>query len=436
MKNKKQRAGLGILGAAVFMSLAIFSCQKRPELSGGSEAWCELNLSDGNTASKLGAIDYNAGYSGIVSQAREGERLVLKGNFAKARYSSVMIYDRDFMPVDAITDFEIAPIKGVNPFGAGNPRQGELGEFEIQVLMTPPPARDRPANTLYAGIRNDGKKNDLFVLAYRVYLPDQGLGFRDHHPLARFGGVEPPKYKMIDQKGNPYCLNNAETKLNMSRVMLAILKLNQGLLADPMKYLGEPENPPQWINNASDQTQRENTFVPNDDTRYLALPVSNKFGELLVLRWKAAQTPEQTFLGEPFPKSYDLRYWSLSFNYIDLSRPLKVYAEKTLADVDVPVLPDGTRQVVIGFGGMEKPAAVAPEQWVSVKWKEGMIIMRNILITPGSAGDFGKIPAGKISRDWDQYTPGGVYCSVDEFAKNPEIGLDRAKLLPSKNIGP
>jgi len=428
----KPRKFWSFIGASLFLCLGwLSSCQKPAQVSGQAAGqWCQVHPTEGATV--LGAMDYNAGYSGIVAKVREGERLVFRSQFPRSRYLSIMVYDQDFMPVDAITDFEIAPSRGVNPFLPGNPRSGDAGEFEVQVLMDPPPEGDRPANTLYAGLANNGKKNKLFVLAYRVYLPDQGLGKRDQHPDASFGGVNPPQFRILDRNGNPYCPSQFQSRIYMSKIMLAILKLNQDLLKDPMKAMGEPQNPPIWINNASDQTQRESTVVPNDDTRYLALPVSDRFGELLVLRWKGSQTPQDTFTGKPFPKDYEMRYWSLSFDYVDLSRPLKVYAEKTVADVDVPMLLDGTRQIVIGFNGIERPNAVPPEQWVSVKMKEGMIIMRNILITEGYAGDFGKIPQGKIPKSFDQFTPGGVYCSTEEFAKNPNPGLSRAKLLFTK----
>jgi hypothetical protein len=183
------------------------------------------------------------------------------------------------------------------------------------------------------------------------------------------------------------------------------------------------------MNNASRESRRENTYIPNDDTDYIATPVSGKFGELLVLRWRPARTPEETYIGNPFTESNDMRYWSLSFAYYDKDRWEKVLSEKTVADIDVPTLPDGSRQVVIGFGGMERPRAVSPEQWVSLKLKDYFIIMRNILVNPDYAGNFGRLPKGEIQIEYDRFTPGGVYCSVEEFSQNPDIALTRAELL-------
>jgi hypothetical protein len=425
---------LGVFALGIFSICLAFaflgSCKKAVEISGPpSQTWCDFPMSRGNTAEGLGMSDFNAGYNGFIAPVKPGEKVIVRGRFPHARYVSFTIYDQDFMFADKLSDFELVPVSGNNPFLPGVERNNDAGEFEIQVLMEKPPVGKRPANTLYAGTTNKGKPNKLFFLGYRVYLADKGYGFKDNNPLAAYGGVNPPKFQIIDQNGNAYCPDKSTMKKNAGRSALSILLANLGKLLNPSSVTGKPESPPVWLNNASADTQRANTYVGNDDTAYLALPVSNKFGELLVLRWKAAITPEQTFDGKPFPANYDMRYWSLSFNYIDHSRPLVIYAEKSIADINAPQLPDGTRQLVIGFGGIARPASVPQDQWVSVKFKEGMIIMRNILIQPGYAGDFFKLPAGKIPATYDKFTPGGVYCSAQEFAQNPDIGLTREKLL-------
>jgi len=432
-KNSR-RSFLTKTGLMLFLLCPLlFSCKSPPEFSDQLEnGWCEFTMSRGNTAEGLGMADYNAGYNGFTAAVKPGEKIIVHGKFPHCRYASFTIYDQDFMFADKLTDAELAPVSGKNPFLPGVERSGDIGEYEIQILMEKPPAGKRPVNTLYAGVTNQGKPNKFMIFAYRAYLADKGYGFRDNHPLAVYGGVEPPKYKIIDKNGNACCTGKETMKKGFSRTQLSIMWANRSKLLNPGKIIGKAESPPRWGNNASSETQRANTYVPNDDTAYIAAPISNKLGELLVLRWKPAITPEQTYPGKPFPQDYDMRYWSLSFVYMDRSRVLVAYSEKTLADIDVPVLPDGSRQVVIGLGGIARPEAVPKNQWVSLQMKEGLIAMRNILITPGYSGDFFKLPPGKIAPDYDKYTPGGVYCSAQEFAQNPDIGLERGKLLKQK----
>jgi len=433
--GRTRNCGLGGLGAIAALGLLVLShsCGKTVEFSGPPDkTWCEFSMARGNTAEGLGMSDWNAGYNGFVAPVRRGEKVIVRGKFPHARYASFTVYDQDFMFADKLTDEELGAVSGVNPFLPGVDRS-RTGEFEIQILMDARPAGKRPVNTLYAGLSNKGKPNKLFVFGYRVYLADKGYGFRDQHPLAATGGVEPPRFQIIDRNGNAYCPDRATVRRYFSRTQMSIMWSNRGKLFRPFKGMGRPESPPAWFNNASAETQRANTYVGNDDTAYIAALVSNKLGEILVLRFKPPLTPEQTYLGRPFPESYDMRYWSIAFAYIDHSRPLVVYSEKTVTDVDAPRLPDGSWQVVVGLGGIARPSSVPAGQWVSLNMKEGILIMRNILIRPEYSGDFFKLPPGRISAEFDRYTPGGVYCSAREFAQNPDIGLQRPGLVAERN---
>jgi hypothetical protein len=381
----------------------------------------------GSQAAILGPNDFHAGYMSFMAPVKKGDRLKVKAQFPHCRYLSFTVYDQDLMIADSLSDYSLVPSRGANPFLAGADRSGkELGEYELQVLMEDPPAKaQRQPNTLYAGRAESGKPNRTMILAYRVYLPDKGYGFEDGHPLAVYGGVEPGLVQLYDPAGQPVCPSESERRPRLLGMAARALKKNLKTLLRPEAALGKAQDPPVWINNASRENQRESTIVPNEETAYIMAPISSELGELLVLRWKAARTPEETYTGKPFPADYDLRYWSLSFAAFNKSEGLGIVTEKTAADVETPKLPDGTRQLVIGLNGRERPAAVPAEMWVGLKLKKGLIIMRNIQIRPGYAGDFGLMPAGPIRGELDRWTPGGVYCSVAEFEQNPEIGLRR-----------
>jgi len=419
-------------------------CKKNIEVAGPSEGWCAFPVSRGNTAEGLrspaflkklatsGLLDLNAGYNGFIAPVKNGEKILVRGEFPHARYVSFTIYDQDFMFVDKLSDRDLVPVSGKNPFLPGVDRSGKTGEFELTILMDRPPSGPRPANTLYAGVNHQGGTNKLLIFVYRVYLADRGLGYRDGNAMAAYGGVNPPCFQIMASDGHSYCPDPQKLRAQVARTELSIISANLGTILNPRKAFGKPESPPIWLNNASTETKRESTFVLNDDTAYLVLPVSAQFGDLLVLRWNPPRTPQETYTGQPFPPDYDLRYWSITFAYLDHSRPLLVYTESTVADIDVPTLPDGTRQLVIGLGGIARPASVPAAQWHSFKHKQGYLFMRNIMIQPDYPGNFFKLPPGKISMAYDKYTPGGVYCSAAEFAKNPDLGLTRGKLLKLK----
>ncbi|HUT52704.1 MAG TPA: hypothetical protein VM658_04880 [bacterium] len=430
--HKAAGDALVLFAALIIMPcLLTASCQKSARVAEQADGWCELGLASGNTATGLGPMDYYAGYNGFVAAAKPGERVVFHAQFPKARYCSVMVYDEHFLLLDSILDRDIVPLAGVNPFIPGTDRGGKyLGEFEIRVLMEPKPQGPRPPNTLYAGLTHDGKPNHTAIIGYRVYMQDQGYGYQDHNPLAVYGGVPAPHFRVLDKAGNPFCPSPTLARTLTTRANADMLWQNRETLKDPTLGMSDLANPPVWYNNASREEQSSLSFVPAPDTSYIMMPVSSRFGELLVFRWKAPRVPADTFYGKPFPEDgVDMRYWSLSFDYVNLKRWEKVFCERTVADIEVPVLPGGASQVVVGFNGMARPEAVPPEQWVGLERSDYLVVVRDIVVNPDYPGLFWNQPAGDVTAQMDRYTPGGVYCSAAEFAQDPDLGLRRKELL-------
>jgi hypothetical protein len=429
---KKSRLSYVLISIAAFGLLAAEGkCVKdQKPVCADAGCFCEMGMVAGSTATNLGPQDMYAGYMGFMIPVKKGERVVFRTHYPHSRYMTIVLYDQDFRAVDAITDFQIEPLAGENPFRPGVARKAEdLGEFEVQVLMEEPPSGGRPKNTLYAGKSFKGGKNSVLVFGYRVYYPDKGFGPADGHPLGVYGGVPAPRFRIEDPEGKAYCPRPNEVRLCGLRVFGSIVQQNLKWLVNPQKMIDAAVSPPRWHNAYSRDDRRDNTYVGNEDTIYVHAPVSSKYGELLVLRYKPPRTPEATYLGEPFPAASDMRYYSFTFAYLNRQTAFAIYTERTVADREVPALADGIRQMVIGFNGMARPEAVPPEQWVGLKMKEGIIIVRYILTDPAYAGDLGKLPKGWVPPESDEYTPGGVYCSAAEFAKDPDIGLKRRELV-------
>jgi hypothetical protein len=417
--------------AAVNFSILAQSEKNVSQAENESSPPCEWNFVGGNT--DLGLSDRNATYYFHWGEAKPGEKLVFKSQFPHARYISLVVYDEKGFVVDSLGDTDIAPLKGDNPFRPKVQRDREnLGEFQIEIKSEAAPITKRPANALYVGATSDGKPNGLFLLAYRVYVPDKKYSLAAKHPLAVSGGVPAPELVYLNSQNQPYCQSKERIQELRRLNQNTVVSQTEGKTSVPGAT--EVFNPPFW-SHTSRETRRAVELGPNDDTIYAAAQISNRFGELLVLRWRAGKTPLETYDGKSFfkPDKYDLRYWSLSFSY---KHPTEkswggVRTEKTIADFDAPILADGTRQIVVGFGGMKRPESVPPEQWVGLQMNEGSVLTRYVLINPKWAGDLGRFPKDVFPDDAAQYVPGGVYCSAKEFAANPNIGL-RAVLATSK----
>ncbi len=416
----------GFMAVALASFLLITSCEKRVGVTREDGCSCAMMCKPGPESNDMGPADFNANYHGFAARVKPGERLVMKSQFPHARYISINVYDEKLRPIDAIRDYEIVPSSGVNPFVAGTARSGEyLGEYEITVLMEGPPAGERPANTLYAGLTNEGKPNKAAFLGYRVYLPDEGMGYREGHPLGAYGAVPPPRVAVYDEDGKCRCPEKALSRMIYLRGATSVLGSFLMEARSKKELLGGPQNPPVWNNLYGREERRGNKVVGNDDTIYVSAPVSDEFGELLVLRWRAARVPEESYAGGPIKSDVDARYWSLAFAYRDPSYFAGFPTETSLSDVEVPRLASGESQLVVGFGGVARPDCVPPEQWVGLKMKKGIVIMRNIMTDPDYAGDFGVLPEGPITGEMAAYTPGGVYCSIEEFRQNPDVGSKR-----------
>jgi hypothetical protein len=393
---------------------------------------CAWSFIGGNT--DLGLSDRNATYYFHWGEAKPGEKLVFKAQFPHARYMSLVVYDQKGLIIDSLGDVDIVPAKGVNPFRPKTRRdKRNLGDFQIEIKAEAAPSTNRTPNTLYVGTTRDGKPNGLFLLAYRLYVPDKRFSLSVKHPLAVSGGVPNPELVYFNAQNQPYCQENERIQELRRLNADTVVSQTEGKTSIPGAT--EDLNPPFW-SHTSREARRDLALGPNDDTIYAAAQISSRFGELLVFRWRAGKSPVETYDGKTFakPDKYDLRYWSLSFSY---KHPTEkswggVRTEKTVADFDIPVLPDGTRQIVIGFNGMQRPDAVPPEQWVGLQMSQGSVLVRYVLPNLKWEGDLGKYPKDVFPDNSQQFVPGGVYCSVKEFSANPNIGSRSVLTAPKK----
>ncbi len=128
-----------------------------------------------------------------------GGKVLLKGEYPYARYSSLHIYNPILQPLDAIADVELVPDAGsVNVALAGADRTATNRSWTAQVLAAVPPENinDREGNTLYSFQGRDGNNapSQKANVIYRVYIEDNG---RDVS-----GDVGLPTVVLVDATGN------------------------------------------------------------------------------------------------------------------------------------------------------------------------------------------------------------------------------------------
>ena len=294
--------------------------------------------------------DSNSVYQCTSYQLPEKSRLVVKGEFPRARYFTFTLYGS--ISGNYYVDQDIHPDEGsVNPYIYGNDRHAKNRSYTMYLEpgMGPDDPADRPANTLYHG----DPSNPLFghFLCTRLYVPDEGT--------EPFGGTELPEVILERENGS---------RLTGKDMCKAVSAKNHGFIAPPQAigfdfntYLESREgsrintmrdpanadpdlpyrrpthpakNPPEFkafFNTdftfcsffTPEQDCGDSTYNPdgvglgNPAGRYVESYLDQGFGHVLLLRGKLPRTP-QTWKGNqyvPIPKGnddyYELRYFSI-----------------------------------------------------------------------------------------------------------------------------
>src|SRR4051812_14325282 len=114
----------------------------------GDCAWpVRSNADRGNVAYP----DASAQYWVSSFAGAPGTHLEINGRFPHARYMSFHVYEGG-VPIDKLTDFQLVPGKGRNPFHEGADRR-RGGSYRVRVVADAPPKDPgrRAPNTLYTG---------------------------------------------------------------------------------------------------------------------------------------------------------------------------------------------------------------------------------------------------------------------------------------------
>jgi hypothetical protein len=393
----------------------------------GDCAWpLRSNADRGNVAYP----DASAQYWVSSFAGAPGTHLEIHGDFPHARYMSFHAYEGS-IPVDKVTDVELNPEKGSNPFAEGADR-AKPGSYRLRVVPEAPPrnASEREPNTLYAGAGVNGEPLPAATIIYRVYLGEGDDA----------GGVPlPDMTEVVDGSGSegaalPACPpHQAGTNAGLNEAV-AGESVPASWPAGPLKAA------PTWgvARSAGSTTEvgpvaatGGSPFFPNFDNTYLSLAVTRDQGDVIALRAKAPTFTRTR--GARTTKGGQLRYWSFCTNDQYTTRFVGC-----VADQDAKVDADGYVTVVVSDTA-HRPAGLArKDNWLP--WgpsPDVFLLYRHMLPAPDFAQAAQRVPVGADpAASMGDYYPKTVICAKEQFEKD-RCGLPRpAKPKKRKQIRP
>jgi hypothetical protein len=373
-------------------------------------------------------------------------RIYLRGKYPTARYFSIQAYDNNAQPYtvggvsSSITDYQITPATGHNPWSPGSSVTASKGRYAITLrsLSTRRPSMAPGAlrNTLPiapASPMSGDLPADIGFLMIRVYLP----------PQLNFSAVPLPSIT-IKARGQaavtlPRCGSRQPTRtLGTSGLGKRILKLVKGKSSPtpapcPPGTAGCPPNLQFFVPPSGNDIP-----FPNTTSGYAAAFFTPQAGKVVVIQAKVPSSPFDYHGGErpaPWPRNdkarWQVRYWSLC-NYV-YAPPYPVVVApgpngSTLygcaADLQVPTTGQGYATVVLSYPDDRPSNATAANgiAWLPMSTSDPAAVeqvsLRNMLIST-TFNESPKSATGNSVADAQQalgaYYPQAAMCDVATF---------------------
>ncbi|MBK9623152.1 MAG: hypothetical protein IPO38_00920 [Rhodocyclaceae bacterium] len=383
-----------------------------------------------------------------------GSRLTLTRQYAYARHESLNAYKstiamgspRKGMPMDAIADYEIAPLEGsTNPYVLGNARYAAKRLYTVTVLPVDPPADKgaRLANTLYVGPATDGPSE----IALRVYAPDV------EEDLLGGTALPEPKLHLTDGSvltGQALCKAISSPDQSMPKPLLTqeqwLSPIALGSEINTAKCpisRGTPATPTwrRFFNTANSLSGTQNCGVdPAPDVappvqggfystihnNYISTGLHRSFGKVVVVSGKAPSFRKTGVSQKAVGKvPTQVRYWSMCTG--EGMSTTATPKHGCVADYQVPLDRDGRYTIVVSRAA-DRPANATNQCGVVwLNWGDkgdgttdatgallnpdyGMLIMRQMLADDGYAQAI-----KRISKNADVASTMGEYYPKAEY---------------------
>jgi hypothetical protein len=311
------------------------------------------------------------------------------------------------MPVDAITDYQLEPATGTNPYLPGA-RRKLGGTYVVHVVYGQRPQNPAP-NTLYAASLN-GEPNVAGLILYRLYLP-QGDGT---------GRVPLPEVDYTSTTGAS-ALPCPDTS-SVDNGTLNQIITRSSVPAEWPSQVPPTSSAPTWgISHSGPSTtsagpigvKTGNPFFANFDNVYLSLLATRDRGSVVAFRAKAP-TFANTARARVMPTA-QLRYWSICSNDFPTTR----YVACT-ADQSMQLDRQGYFTVVISDPVHKPTNLLRTDNWLPAgPYPDVFVLYRQMLPAASFTQAIQSAPsAAAAPQTMGAYYPDTRTCSVAAFEHN------------------
>ena len=335
---------------------------------------------------------------------RDGVTVTVHGTFPKIAYFSFQMADGFKLGnlYDQIADWQLISDQGIGPGAdpAALPPARMNGDNQTYTLTIrfedlPQPPAVRQPNTLYAGAHKTSFHTRELVM--RLYLPDAGAD-----PL---GDVPLPTLTYNGPKGT--------IDFNDTPDMTTCYALFAGISVVDTLVVPAVASPVLWFAPVS-VLDRTFGLYPNGDSNYLRAQPSLRYGPLVVVHSRAPSFPQPPPAAEVTDPQ--VRYWSLCQNQLINTRNVDC-----IADRDMLIQDDGTFTAVISPPAQRPSTADAAHGINWLDWgpsQSAFVVIRQILASPGFAGDYAKAvaqPFTPVKDTLGDWAPEITYCDQATF---------------------
>ena len=352
---------------------------------------CAWGTKGGRSSANVAYPDATATYFGTSYTLSSGQKLVLSGTYALARYTSLHTYSASGNAVDHLADSAIVPDAGSDNPSTNAAASSDPAHRKWTVTISP----DAPALDGAGGTNTMGTSAVGTVLL-RVYVPNDA--FDDT------GSVGLPSMKVVDSSG----------------ATTATFSTCASQAADPnvtnlINLFGPATDLPPTVPLEFKRPATVAGLYANRDNTYISAIVAHEVGKVVVVRGKAPTTPD-TRAGESMATPSQLRYWSFCTN--EYVKPYPVSA--CVVDHDAPVDASGYYTIVTSTAA-DRPAnatlanGIAWVDWGSTSVNM-LMLMRHMLPAASFAEAAQNVAPGQsASAVMGEYTPVAVICDVATF---------------------
>ncbi|MCX6385951.1 MAG: hypothetical protein NTV40_04835 [Solirubrobacterales bacterium] len=334
---------------------------------------CSWPVESTPTTANIFYPDSNSTYWTTPYRVKPGMKIYLRGAYPTARYFSVTAYDSNAQPFavnsvgSSLTDYQIAPSVGRNPWsvGAWTATASGLYSITLRSLTGTGGVTGSLRNTLPIAPKYPAAgylPADIGFIMVRVYLP----------PELNFAAISLPSITIKEAGKQAVTLKRCgggegTRKLNLSGVGRKILKLLKGGTAPakppcPPGQKGCPPNLAFFVPPSGSDIP-----FPNTTSGYAAAFFTPQQGKVVVIKAKIPTSPYDYGSGRgsgelpvPWPRNdaarWQVRYWSLCNYVYQAPYPVVVApgANGTtiygcVADLQSPTTADSTITAVLSY---------------------------------------------------------------------------------------